>query len=587
MKKKSVREMGAFDRRRRSLAAKSFLGVQALALLVGVTILVAGFFLYFAGILYEYDIMSDKLAKAETVTLDKDATRAKVDEILEIYDSIPDSEKTDPDDPAYYGQFDSVIDDEFRDIQERLSIMKEEVGLRNAFIVAIDEKTNRMIYMIDSDPNPETVCHPGTWDLYSSEDISELVNGKKRSKVHERFGLTDRPHATITNTPKYGLRSTGGATIYSTDDYTIMVCLDEKLDHVVSVSKVFLVQYVILLFVVVFIVGVIAVVLIRKILVKPINRMAGAARQYTEDKQNGISESDHFKHLNIHSGDEIEELNLTMSEMEDSITKYVQNLTKVTAERERISTELSLAARIQASMLPTDFPAFPERDEFDVYALMNPAKEVGGDFYDFFLIDDDHLALMIADVAGKGIPASLYMMISKIILDNRMMEVGSPALALEHANNVLSRDNEEEMFVTVWLGVLEMSTGKIVAANAGHEKPVIIHADGHAELINDKHGFIVGGMEGVQYMEYELQIKPGEKLFLYTDGVPEATSQMDGLFGTDRMVQTLEGQSGSSAEEVLKSITTAVDNFVGDDEQFDDLTMLCLDYRGNGDTTKS
>ena len=586
MKKKSVRDMGTFERRRHSLTTKSLLGVQGMALLVGVIILVAGFILYFAGILYEYNVMSDKLTKAEAVMLDEDATKAKVDEILSIYDSIPDSEKTDPDDPAYNAKFDSVIDDEFKDIQARLSIMKEKVGLRNAFVVAIDEKTNRMIYMVDSDPNPETVCHPGTWDPYTDEDIADLVYGKKRNRVQERFGLSDSPHATITNTPKYGLRCTGGATLYSTDDYTIMVCLDEKLDHVVSVSEAFLAQYVVLLFLAVLIVGIIAIFLIRKLMVKPIDRMAEAARKYTEDKQNGISESDHFKHLDIHSGDEIEELNLTMSEMEDSITDYVQNLTRITAEKERISTELNLAARIQESMLPTDFPAFPDRDEFDVYALMNPAKEVGGDFYDFFLIDDDHLALMIADVAGKGIPASLYMMISKIILDNRMMEVGSPSLALEHANSVLSRSNEEEMFVTVWLGVLEISTGKIVAANAGHEKPVIIHSDGHAELINDKHGFIVGGMEGMQYVDYELQIEPGEKLFVYTDGVPEATSHKDGLFGTDRMLKTLEGQSGSSAEEVLKSITKAVDEFVGDDEQFDDLTMLCLDYRG-GNTTKS
>ena len=580
MKKKSVREMGAFERRRHSLTIKSARGVQGLALVVGLLILVAGFVLYFLGILYEYSVMTNKLAQTEIVMLDKDEAKAKCDEIVDLYDSIPDSEKTDPDDSAYNRKFDGVIDDEYKDIQDRLSIMKEEIGLRNAFVVAIDEKTNRMIYLIDSDPNPETVCHPGTWDVYDEDDIDVLVHGSKVNRLHAKYGLKDRPQATITNTPKYGLRCTGGATLYATDKYTIMVCLDEKLDHMWNVSKAFLVQYVILLLIVVVLIGIIALFLIRRIMVKPIVRMSGAARDYTKDKQAGSSKNDHFKHLDIRSGDELEELNLTMADMEDNIAEYVENLTRVTAERERISTELGLAARIQEDMLPTDFPAFPDRDEFDVYAVMDPAIEVGGDFYDFFMIDDDHLALMIADVSGKGIPASLFMMISKIILDNRIMETESPSVALEHANTAISQNNMEEMFVTVWLGILEISTGIITAANAGHEKPVIIHGDGHAELVNDKHGFVVGGMDGMTYPEYELQLQPGDKLFVYTDGVPEATSQMDGLFGTERMLDAIEGMNEASAKEVLDAVNKAVDDFVGDDEQFDDLTMLCLDYRG-------
>jgi sigma-B regulation protein RsbU (phosphoserine phosphatase) len=172
------------------------------------------------------------------------------------------------------------------------------------------------------------------------------------------------------------------------------------------------------------------------------------------------------------------------------------------------------------------------------------------------------------------------MMISKTLIKSAAQSGLSPKALLEKVNNQLCENNDAEMFVTVWLGILEISTGRIVASNAGHEKPVIIHSDGRAELIDDKHGFVVGGMGGVKYPDYELQLEPGDKLFVYTDGVPEATSKMDGLFGTDRMVAALEGQNESSAEEVLKSVQDAVDDFVGDDEQFDDLTMLCLDYRG-------
>ena len=261
--------------------------------------------------------------------------------------------------------------------------------------------------------------------------------------------------------------------------------------------------------------AVIAFFYTRRRYIRPVKKIIKETRRFAAENTMAEGVGD------VGSINEYVELARSVDAMEVDISNYIENITHITAEKERADAELGVAKTIQTNAVPNSFPAFPERADFDIFASMTSAKEVGGDFYDFFLIDDDHLALMIADVAGKGIPASLYMMISKIILDNRMMEVGSPALALEHANNVLSRDNEEEMFVTVWLGVLEMSTGKIVAANAGHEKPVIIHADGHAELINDKHGFIVGGMEGVQYMEYELQIKPGEKLFLVAQDVAQ------------------------------------------------------------------
>ena len=197
-------------------------------------------------------------------------------------------------------------------------------------------------------------------------------------------------------------------------------------------------------------------------------------------------------------------------------------MTRVTAEKERIGTELALATRIQADMLPNIFPAFPDRTDFDIYATMDPAKEVGGDFYDFFLIDDDHLCMVMADVSGKGVPAALFMMASKIILRNNAMMGKSPAKILGPTNAICS-NNQEEMFVTVWLGILEISTGKLTAANAGHEYPVMKRPDGRFELLKDKHGFVVGGMEGVKYKDYELQLEPGAKLFLYTDGVPEAT----------------------------------------------------------------
>ena len=245
----------------------------------------------------------------------------------------------------------------------------------------------------------------------------------------------------------------------------------------------------------------------------------------------------------------------------------------------RIESELNLATKIQAAMLPNIYPAFPDRPEFDIYASMNPAKEVGGDFYDYFLVDDDHLCMVMADVSGKGVPAALFMMASKIILANHAKMGKTPAQILTDTNAAICSNNREEMFVTVWLGILEISTGKLTAANAGHEYPVIKNADGKFELYKDKHGFVIGGMEGIRYKEYEIQMEPGSKLFLYTDGVPEATDAHEELFGTERMLAALNSDAEVSPEHILKRVRASVDNFVKDAEQFDDLTMLCLEYK--------
>ena len=255
-------------------------------------------------------------------------------------------------------------------------------------------------------------------------------------------------------------------------------------------------------------------------------------------------------------------------------------------ESSRIESELNLATRIQADMVPNIYPAFPDRPEFDIYATMDPAKEVGGDFYDFFLVDDDHLCMVMADVSGKGVPAALFMMASKIILANNAMMGKSPAQILNDTNVAICSNNREEMFVTVWIGILEISTGKLVAANAGHEYPVLKHANGAFELFKDKHGVMIGAMESAKYREYEIQLKPGSKLFLYTDGVTEATDAEKHLFGTERMLATLNQSTESTPEQVLKNVRSAVDGFVKEAEQFDDLTMLCMEYKSGGNYGK-
>ena len=249
-------------------------------------------------------------------------------------------------------------------------------------------------------------------------------------------------------------------------------------------------------------------------------------------------------------------------------------------EKERVSTELALATRIQSSFLPKIFPPFPDRHEFDLYASMTPAREVGGDLYDFFLIDNDHLCIVIGDVSGKGVPASLFMMLSSALIHHVAMHELSPAKILTEVNSEICNRNPEEMFVTVWLGVLEISTGVLTAASAGHEYPTLRMPGGPFELIKDKHGFVLGGMPGIRYREYTLNLEPGSRLFVYTDGVPEATDANQQMYGTDRMVQALNTAKDKDPGTILSAVQSSVSTFVGNSEQFDDLTMLCLEYKG-------
>ena len=249
-------------------------------------------------------------------------------------------------------------------------------------------------------------------------------------------------------------------------------------------------------------------------------------------------------------------------------------------ENERISTELSLATRIQMSALPSEFPAFPERSEFDLCASMTPAKEVGGDFYDYFLIDEDHLGLVIADVSGKGIPAALFMMVAMDQIRHAAMGEKSPEKALQLVNAQLCSRNAEEMFVTAWLGILELSTGRLETANAGHEYPAIKHADGSFTLLKGKHGLVLGAMDSVRYAKVGIDLEPGAKLFVYTDGLTEATSAENLLFGTERMTEALRRGENGSPEQIMETVADAVDRFVGSAPQFDDLTMLCVRYNG-------
>ena len=311
-------------------------------------------------------------------------------------------------------------------------------------------------------------------------------------------------------------------------------------------------------------------------LIKPVTKITEEASRFARENETAekkLTDS-------IRGQDEIGVLAQSIDRMEEQITDYVRHLTAVTAEKERISTELNVARRIQADMLPSVFPAFPDHDDFDIFASMTPAKEVGGDFYDFFLVDEDHLAMVMADVSGKGVPAALFMVITKTLIKNRAQMGDSPADILYHVNNQLCDGNESDMFVTVWLAILELSTGKGIAANAGHEHPVLCRKGGRYELVVYRHSMAVAAMEDITFKEHGFELHPGDRIFVYTDGVPEATNAKNELFGTERMLEALNRDPDAAPEEQLKAVRESVDEFVGEAPQFDDMTMLGFCYNG-------
>ena len=469
--------------------------------------------------------------------------------------------------------------EEYLDVWNNMDRLCNSSGATFIYVIQPDRSDYAHITFLFS-----TIGHNSSYTKYDFGYVRDTTNNEYREKyralyeqeadrelvIRDRGYIETDPHITA----MIGLKGRDG-------QVKAILCVQRQMDVLANARQRYLNKIILTLIILVLLVVVGQSLFLHHTLLRPLKQISDETKRFSKENvkaEKKLSET-------IRNQDEIGHLAASVDKMEERIQRYVDSITQITAEKERINTELNLAARIQVSMLPHIFPPFPERKEFDIFASMDPAKEVGGDFYDFFLVDSDHLGLVMADVSGKGVPAALFMMASKIILQSVAMMGRSPGEILTKTNEAICSSNQAEMFVTVWAGILEISTGKLTAANAGHEYPVLKRVDGDFEILKDKHGFVIGGMEGVRYTEYEIQLNPGDRLFLYTDGVPEATDADGELFGTERMVEALNREKDSSPEQVLRGVRRAVDAFVKDAEQFDDLTMLCLAYRGNPEET--
>ena len=572
MPKDPSKDSGEKISARRSLAARVFNVVLFGSLLIGVMMLILGIgaYTFYTGQRMVKNSISITRSVRNTLITNTDPTKY-AERVLEIYKGMSDEERSKVGTKEYYEKFDAITKEpEYHRIRSILNdYMKANIA-DDIYYAVFDRETSALVYVVDPALKPGEICPPGHWEKVKKREIDRF------DKATIKDGAFD-----IGNTRGYGWMATSGVPFQGGNTRKIgYILADNTLGNFLDNMKWFIINYSVVLIILAALLEFYLMGHLKKRVIEPINNITHAAKTYAEDKKGNPDITDHFSKLGIYTGDEIEKLGDVMAGMEVALNEYEKNLKKVSTEKEKIAVELDLAKRIQEDMLPRVFPPFPDRTDFDVYAVMDPAKEVGGDFYDFFLVDDTHLALEIADVSGKGIPAALFMMVVKSMLQSEMIEGKSPGEALSNINSRICESEHEEMFITVWLGILDLETGVLTASNAGHEYPAIKHSGGEYEILHDKHCFVVGGIGGIKYSEYSVELEPGSKVFIYTDGVPEATDSNKEMFGVDRMQKVLNSVPDADVSDTVKTVKDSVEDFVGDAEQFDDMTMLCVEYKG-------
>ena len=440
--------------------------------------------------------------------------------------------------------------------------------------VCIPEEKGYLYIWDAGDPDSdEGVMDLGDFDDYygGGEEFMKRVF-REAGEQKEDYQVT-MDDVLVTSHPEYGSVASAFVPIFDSQGEAIaLASVDVAMESIYT-------EVIILLFVTGFLMIIVMVVFCSIFYGQLENRLVRPIRSLNEVIQHFVSEQmkeGKVLENEIHTGDEIEELSRSFSAMSVELKDYMENFMRVTKEKERIGAELHVAQKIQEDMLPRIFPPYPERNDFSIYASMDPAKEVGGDFYDLFLVDENHIALVVADVSGKGIPAALFMVITKTLLKNRTMMGGAPIQIISDVNDQLCEGNEAEFFVTIWFAIIDLTTGDGVAVNAGHEHPILRRKDGDYELVKYKHAPPVGAMSGLPFGQRTFHLDPGDVLFVYTDGLAEATNAQDELYGTERILDALNRNKDAEMADLIKAVQADVDTFVGDAPQFDDLTMLAF-----------
>lgn len=469
-----------------------------------------------------------------------------------------------------------ITDTAYKNTKEKLDSLLLTMEARYIYVAAVDKSDYRTLtYIFDAgSPNSEIPS-------YQLLDVSKDICEEYADSVKTIMTTGERvDNYFYSYSEKFGPHTTAAVPIYdSQGDIVAMLSVEKAMSTLQQARGHYVFVVLAVTLIVVAFCSAIYILYIYRVMIKPVLHITKEAKNFVERERDSDGSVDTEIFLSrIRNKDEIGILAQAIARMETDISSYITNLTAVTAEKERIGTELSIATKIQKDMLPCTFPAFPGRDEFEIYAAMIPAKEVGGDFYDYFLTDEDHLVMVMADVSGKGVPAALFMVITKTLLKNAALSGISVGEIARRVNMQLCENNDASMFVTVWLGILTISTGHMTYINAGHEYAAIMRSHKEYELVKEKHGFVMAGLEGIHYKQYEMKLEPGDRLFLYTDGVAEATNTSNELYGTDRMLSALNKTGGMEPQETVYALKKDIDEFVGDEPQFDDITMLSFYY---------
>jgi len=460
-------------------------------------------------------------------------------------------------------------DDYYYYIQNYLSVQIKHSDLKYLYVVV--PKETEYVFVWDG-TNPVDTVDLGYREAYESES-------EKRASLNA-MNTDSKPFLHIVNADEYGVIASLKLPITDSSGKPVAV-VGADID-VFDLGRVFLTVALINTIVVGILTIIAALIFYRKTyrnIVDPIKKL----NQATKELINHLDTRENAKpfHVDIHTGDELEDLADSFSQMNSDLKRYINKLEKVTREQEKTSTELNVAATIQADMLPNTFPPFPDKKEFSIYALMNPARRVGGDFYDFFMIDDTHLCLVIADVSDKGVPAALFMVISKTLVKQRAEYGGTPAEILYEVNNKLCQDNSSVQFVTIWLMILDITTGKGMAANAGHETPIVRRYGQQFELLNDVHTMPIAAIPNAEFRDYELNLNPGDALFVYSDGATDATDPSQNRFSSSGILDALNTVKENDPKIMIDTVVKAIDDFAKGTPPFDDTTMLALCYHGN------
>ena len=470
------------------------------------------------------------------------------------------------------------MDDEYLAVQAYLNKLAVSADVTFIYVAAVSDNFDELTYIYEA-VNSKFVpyqayelghvqtAEEGAVNPKYVEDLKDIMlKGKRASRylyVYES---------------ESGAHTTAGVPVMNSKGKIVAVLGVEKSMSILNEARMTYVLHVAVftLLIVIFAVA-LSVFALKKMVIGKLQTVTDEAARFADDN---AQPSD--KLLEVKGNNEIGTLAEAIYKMEIDTQQYIANLTAVTAERERIGAELAVAQQIQADMLPSIFPIFSDRKDFDIFASMDPAKEVGGDFYDFFLVDDMHLAIVVADVSGKGIPAALFMVIAKTLIKNHMLNGDSPEEAFTLTNDQLCENNKEGLFVTAWMGLIDLSTGSMIFVNAGHNPPLLSQGENSSyEFLRTRPGLVLAGMEGMKYRRNETVLKPGSTIYLYTDGVVEATDAEEELYGDDRLVKCINSQGDAPVKEICENIRRDVDHFAGEAPQFDDITMLCMRYYGH------